>query len=157
MPAEHIIASLVTLVLSLTVPLITPFSRGFSRRACVNTIVIMSTASLAIAMVLALRSPFDGHHQRRLFMLSSDNERDYYHRITSHERYLHVRAADGAPGFEQLVDDIAANFGVVGAQSVQEDVHDWNADWDILYPFSAVSQGLFFFSSKIRSLRALRA
>lgn len=62
------------------------------------------------------------------------------YQITSHERYLHVGAADGAPGFEQLVDDIAANFGVVGAQSVQEDMHDWNGDWDILYPFSAVSK-----------------
>jgi hypothetical protein len=50
-----------------------------------------------------------------------------------------VSAADGAPGFEQLVNDIAANFGVAGTQAVQEDMHDWNGDWDILYPFSAVS------------------
>jgi hypothetical protein len=46
---------------------------------------------------------------------------------------------DGAPGFEQLVDDVATNFGVVGAQGVLEDMHDQNGDWDILYPFSAVS------------------
>jgi hypothetical protein len=39
-----------------------------------------------------------------------------------------------------LVENIAADFGVVGAQSVQEDMHDWNGDWDILYPFSAVSK-----------------
>jgi hypothetical protein len=64
----------------------------------------------------------------------------YYLQITSHERHLHLGAADGAPGFEQLVDDIAANFGVVGTQAVQEDMHDWNGDWDILYPFSAVSK-----------------
>jgi hypothetical protein len=44
-----------------------------------------------------------------------------------------------------LVDDIAANFGVVGAQSVQEDMHDWNGDWDILYPFSAVSKIFGFY------------
>ena len=50
-----------------------------------------------------------------------------------------MSAADGAPGFEQLVHDIAANFGVAGTQAVQEDMHDWNGDWDILYPFSAVS------------------
>ena len=35
---------------------------------------------------------------------------------------------------------MAADFGVVGAQSIQEDMHDWNGDWDILYPFSAVSK-----------------
>jgi hypothetical protein len=46
---------------------------------------------------------------------------------------------DGAPGFEQLVNDVAANFGVVDAQGVLEDMHDRNGDWDILYPFSAVS------------------
>jgi len=36
-----------------------------------------------------------------------------------------------------LVDDVATNFGVVGARAAQEDMHDWNGDWDILYPFSA--------------------
>lgn len=70
--------------------------------------------------------------------------------ITSHERYLHVGAADGAPGFDQLVDDIAAGFGVVGAQSVQEDMHDWNGDWDILYPFSAVSKMFAYRRSEFR-------
>jgi hypothetical protein len=54
-----------------------------------------------------------------------------------------VSAADGAPGFEQLVHDIAANFGVAGTQAVQEDMHDWNGDWDILYPFSAVGSRPF--------------
>ncbi|KAI0262019.1 hypothetical protein BGY98DRAFT_1192657 [Russula aff. rugulosa BPL654] len=129
-PAEYIIASIVTLVFSLTVPLVTPFSHRFPRSVRVKAITIMSIATLAVAGVFALRSPFDEQHQRRLFVLSSDN-------LTSHERYLHVGAADGAPGFEQLVDNIAADFGVVGAQSVQEDMHDWNGDWDILYPFSA--------------------
>jgi hypothetical protein len=36
----------------------------------------MSIATLAIAVVFALRSPFDGRHQRRLFVLSSDNVSD---------------------------------------------------------------------------------
>ena len=51
-----------------------------------------------------------------------------------------------------MVDDIAANFGKVGAQSVQEDMHDWNGDWDILYPFSAVSK---IFASYRRNLEVL--
>jgi len=85
---------------------------------------------VALVASFSLRSPFDERHQRRLFVLSSDN-------ITSHERHLHVAAADGAPGFEQLVNDIAADFGVVGTQAVEEDMHDWNGDWDILYPFSS--------------------
>ena len=61
------------------------------------------------------------------------------HAITSHERHLHVGAADSAPGFGRLVNDIVANFvhGVIGTQAVLEDMHDWNGDWGILYPFSA--------------------
>jgi len=129
-PAEHIIASIVTVILTLTVPLATPFVHRFPRSVRVNAATILSITTFAVAMVFAVRSPFDEQHQRRLFVLSSDN-------ITSNERYLHVGAADGAPGFEQLVDDIAANFGVVGTQAVQEDMHDWNGDWDNLYPFSA--------------------
>jgi hypothetical protein len=35
----------------------------------------MSIATLAIAGVFALRSPFDEQHQRRVFVLSSDNVR----------------------------------------------------------------------------------
>lgn len=129
--AEHVIASIVAVMLSsIAVPLVTPFSHRFSDGVRMNAVMILNLATLAAVAVFALRSPFDDTHQRRLFLLGSDN-------ITSHERYLHVSAADGAPGFEQLVHDIAANFGVVGAPAVQEDMHDWNGDWDILYPFSA--------------------
>jgi hypothetical protein len=41
----------------------------------------MSIATLAIAVVFALRSPFDERHQRRLFILSSDNVRDLSPRV----------------------------------------------------------------------------
>jgi hypothetical protein len=60
---------------------------------------------------------------------------------------LHVSAADGAPGLEVLVADIARTFGVneesedVALVPVQMD--GYNSDWDILYPFSAVRPFLF--------------
>jgi len=92
--------------------------------------MMLSITIVAIVAAFALRSPFDELHQRRLFVLHSDN-------ITSHERYLHIGAADGAPGFDDLVNDIATSFSVVGTQAIREDMHDWNGDWDILYPFSA--------------------
>lgn len=128
--AEHVIASIVAVMLSITAPLVTPFSRRFSQTVRMNAVTLLNIVTVVAVAVFALRSPFDETHQRRVFLLGSDN-------ITSHERYLHVSAADGAPGFEQLVQDIAANFGVAGTQAVQEDMHDWNGDWDILYPFSA--------------------
>jgi len=31
-----------------------------------------------------------------------------------------------------LVNDIAVKFGVVGVQSVQEDMHNWSGDWDAM-------------------------
>ncbi|KAI0297822.1 hypothetical protein B0F90DRAFT_1811013 [Multifurca ochricompacta] len=129
-PAEHIIASIVAVMLSLAVPLVTPFSQRYSENVRMNAVTILNVMTIAAVAVFALRSPFDERHQRRLFVLSSDN-------ITSHERYLHIGAADGGPGIEQLVDNIAANFGVVGTQAIQEDMHDWNGDWDIIYPFSS--------------------
>ncbi|KAI9452658.1 hypothetical protein BJY52DRAFT_900933, partial [Lactarius psammicola] len=117
-------------MLSIAMPLVTPFSHHFSENVRMNAVTVLNIVTVAAVAVFALRSPFDATHQRRVFLLGSDN-------ITSHEQYLHVSAADGAPGFEQLVQNIVANFGVVGTQAVQEDMHDWNGDWDILYPFSA--------------------
>ncbi len=98
-----------------------------------NAFTILNVVTIASVAVFALRSPFNETHQRRVFLLGSDNVRSSYcafertlriddAQITSHERYLHVSAADGAPGFEQLVNDIAANFGVVGTEAVQEDM-----------------------------------
>jgi hypothetical protein len=52
-PAEHIISSLVTLVLSLTLLLITPFSHHFPQSVCIKAITIMSIATLAMAVIFA--------------------------------------------------------------------------------------------------------
>lgn len=49
-----------------------------------------------------------------------------------------MAAADGAPGFPELVTDLAARFGNIYKQSVPVLMDDDNADWDILYPFSQV-------------------
>lgn len=60
-------------------------------------------------------------------------------KITSHEQHLHFAAADGAPGFEPLVHDLAQKFGLPEAPLPQPiTMNDWNADWDVVYPFSAV-------------------
>ena len=55
------------------------------------------------------------------------------------ERSLHVSVADSAPGLLELVSDMATAFGasnIVDPRPVIMD--DWNADWDVLYPFSQV-------------------
>lgn len=60
-------------MLSLTVPLVTPFSRRFSHGVRMKAVTILSIATLASVAAFYLRSPFDERHQRRLFVLSSDN------------------------------------------------------------------------------------
>jgi hypothetical protein len=58
--------------------------------------------------------------------------------VTTHERHLHLADADAAPGFKELVDGIAEEFGLAGTKAQPVVMDDYNADWDILYPFSSV-------------------
>lgn len=51
---------------------------------------------------------------------------------------LHIAAADGAPGFDELVHEIATRFGADGVPPQAVVMDDHNGDWDNLYPFSVV-------------------
>ena len=161
-PAEHIIASLVAITGAYTLPLALPFAHRYGPRALRRAVLALVGLSAATAAVFAMREPFDALHQRRLFVLSLENVSASVvgpaaglgvdllmccrRQVTTQERVLHVGAADGAPGFEALVRDIAEEFGAPGAVAVQEEMHDWNGDWDVLYPFSAVRTLLLCFS-----------
>ena len=59
--------------------------------------------------------------------------------VTTQEQHLHVAAADGAPGFPQLAQRIAEEWSIPGAVPKPMSVDVWNNDWDVIYPFSAVS------------------
>jgi hypothetical protein len=61
--------------------------------------------------------------------------------LNTREQHLHIAAADGAPGFDDLVHDITAHFGADGVPPKAVVMDDWNSDWDTLYPFSAVRLG----------------
>ncbi|KAI0032979.1 hypothetical protein K488DRAFT_48677 [Vararia minispora EC-137] len=129
-PAEHIIATIATVTLAYTFPLVLPFAHRYGAGAMFKAVIGLNMLLYAMTILFAQRSPFDTLHQRRVFVLSIDN-------VTSHERHLHIGAADGAPGFDALVEDIAAHFGVAGVGAAPEDMNDYNGDWDVLYPFSA--------------------
>jgi hypothetical protein len=51
---------------------------------------------------------------------------------------LHIAAADGAPGLDLLVADIAQEFGAGDAPAAFITMDDNNTDWNPLYPFSSV-------------------
>ncbi|KZV66959.1 hypothetical protein PENSPDRAFT_755311 [Peniophora sp. CONT] len=129
-PAEHIIATIAAVSLAYTVPLVLPFAHRYSGNFILYTIIGLHAVLFITSMVFAQRSPFDELHQRRLFVLSSDN-------ITTGERSLHIGAADGAPGFDDLAVDIGSAFGAAGGVAILEEMNDYNGDWDVLYPFSA--------------------
>jgi hypothetical protein len=62
---------------------------------------------LVLEALFAAREPFDKMHQKRLFVLHTEN-------VTVGERGLQVAAADWAPGLEGLVGDVARVFGERG-------------------------------------------
>lgn len=50
-----------------------------------------------------------------------------------------MAAADGAPGFPALVQDIVSYVAGENVQALSTEMNAHNADWDAMYPFSAVS------------------
>jgi len=86
----------------------------------------MIIATLLITVVFALRSPFDEQHQRRVFVLSSDNVRDF-----SLPRYLGGRRGTvfGA-GFAELGSIIRSPLTndtfMSGQPMARPDLNDWS-------------------------------
>ncbi|KAF8991054.1 hypothetical protein BDQ17DRAFT_1401943 [Cyathus striatus] len=129
-PADNIIGTAVAIISSLSFPLLFPFAHRFGRRVLKRAVWI-SALGVVVAMIYFVgREPYDAMHQKRLFVIHMEN-------ITSHEQHLHMSTGDGAPGFKELVHEIADEFarGEKGPDPVVMD--DYNPDWDLLYPFSA--------------------
>lgn len=134
-PADHVIATIVSVVGSLSLPLTIPATHRFGRPALKRGVLFLSIVTVLMMAVFARRVPFDAMHQKRLFVLHTEN-------ITTHEHHLHISAADGAPGLELLVRDIAKEFGSIepgaNTDALAPILMDgYNSDWDSLYPFSA--------------------
>ncbi|KAF9475846.1 hypothetical protein BDN70DRAFT_953709 [Pholiota conissans] len=129
-PADNIVATIVASLGGLSFPLILPLTHRFGRRALLRGIVFLSIIMTVVVSFFATLAPFDQMHQKRLFILHSEN-------ITTQEHHLNIATADGAPGFEQLVHDIIQEFGTTSIDPVPVVMDDYNSDWDSLYPFSA--------------------
>ena len=152
-PAEHIIASIVAGAGAYTLPLLVPFIHRFGRRTIVRATLLCTMATAVAIAAFSARSPFDEMHQKRVFVIHMENvggsssaaanypptEFRLRLQVTTQEQHLHVAAADGAPGFPQLAQRIAEEWSVPGAVPTPMSVDAWNNDWDVIYPFSAVS------------------
>ncbi|KAG8221188.1 hypothetical protein J3R82DRAFT_2753 [Butyriboletus roseoflavus] len=129
-PSEFIIASIVAVIGAFTILFSVPFAHRFGPATLRHALVL---AILALGVVMAFfynQTPFDEKHQKRLFVIHMED-------LITQEQHLHIAAADGAPGFDELVHDIADKFGEDDVPPKAIVMNDYNNDWDALYPFSA--------------------
>ncbi|KAJ7698147.1 hypothetical protein B0H17DRAFT_1261330 [Mycena rosella] len=129
-PADNIVATLIAFLGSQALPLAIPFAHRFGRKALQKAVLVLTVATVANMAIYARRDVFDDMHQKRLFVLHLEN-------VTTHEHHLHIAAADGAPGFHELVQAITSDFAGLQTSAVPVVMDDYNSDWDPLYPFSA--------------------
>ncbi|KAG1897160.1 uncharacterized protein F5891DRAFT_1050672 [Suillus fuscotomentosus] len=129
-PAEYIIASIVAILGSYTLNFTMPFVHRFDLPVLRKAVTILLLVVGVVMAVFARKEVFDRDHQKRLFVLHKED-------LNTREQHLHIAAADGAPGFDDLVHDITAHFGASGMPPKAIVMDDWNSDWDTLYPFSA--------------------
>ncbi|KXN84133.1 hypothetical protein AN958_00403 [Leucoagaricus sp. SymC.cos] len=129
-PADNIMATIVAVLGAQALPVLVPFAHRFGHRRLWNGILISSIVTAIAMAIFSVKQPFDEMHQKRLFILHSEN-------ITTREQHLHIAGADGAPGFELLVEDIVREFSTMDVVPEPLVMNDYNSDWDSLYPFSA--------------------
>ncbi|KAF8141333.1 hypothetical protein EV363DRAFT_1391803 [Boletus edulis] len=129
-PSEFIIASMVTVLGAFTISFVVPFAHRFGP-ARLRHALVLAILALGVAMAFFYnQAPFDRKHQKRLFVIHMED-------LGTQEQHLHIAAADGAPGFVELVHDIADEFGADNIPPKPITMDDYNNDWDSLYPFSA--------------------
>jgi hypothetical protein len=149
MPADHVVASLVAILGTYTLPLLAPFAGRFGRRAIIRGVVLCTLASAVSVAVFCARSPFDARHQRRLLVLHMHNVRfaawlancDLAHstaQTTTGEENLQLAAIEGAPGMDKIVAGLSSSLGAPGAVAETVQMGDHTSDWDVIYPVSAV-------------------
>ncbi|TFK20267.1 hypothetical protein FA15DRAFT_673638 [Coprinopsis marcescibilis] len=129
-PSDNLIATLIAVLGAPALPLLLPLSHRFGKRALVRGILLMTIVTSVSIAYFATRQPFDEMHQKRLFVIHMEN-------VTTNEQHLHLAAADGAPGFDLLVEEIVREFGTTEHAPAPVVMNDHNSDWDSLYPFSA--------------------
>ncbi|KIL62086.1 hypothetical protein M378DRAFT_166083 [Amanita muscaria Koide BX008] len=128
-PADNIIATIVSVLGLKTVSFALPFAHRFGRKSLGRAVALFSVFTILVMAIFAMRAPFDAMHQKRLFFIHSKN-------ITSQERCLHISGADSAPGLEDIVNEVSHKF-VKSEKPALIEMSDDNPDWASLYPFSS--------------------
>jgi hypothetical protein len=76
-PADHIIATVIAVIGAYTLPLSLPFAQRYERRVLRRVIAALGIISLVMMAFFSQRNPFDAMHQKRLFVIHSENVGSY--------------------------------------------------------------------------------
>lgn len=74
-PADNIVAIIVSVLGALGFPLTLPFTHRFGRRTLSKGVAFMSVVTTLSMAFYATLEPFDEMHQKRLFIIHSENVR----------------------------------------------------------------------------------
>ena len=72
-PADNIVATIIASLGGLAFPLVLPFAHRFGRRRLLRGIIVFSIIMTGLIGFFATMEPFDQMHQKRLFILHSEN------------------------------------------------------------------------------------
>ncbi|GAA6002746.1 hypothetical protein JCM10207_007655 [Rhodosporidiobolus poonsookiae] len=131
-PVDHIIASLVSGVGYLIVPMLLPFCHryGASFTARLALLLTFVTAGTLGWFTRPSWSPYDAAHPKRILVLHMENTT-----TSPPEFHLHVASVDGNP-FYELVTSSTAGLRAEGSLPEPTIADDLSVDWDIIYPVS---------------------
>jgi hypothetical protein len=76
-PADHIVASIVSLTGAQSLPLFLPFAHRFGHRVLSRAVLLSAFATVLAMAVFCTWHPFDEMHQKRLFVLHLENVRTF--------------------------------------------------------------------------------
>lgn len=127
-PSDHIIASLVSGIAYLVLPILPIAAHRFSRNILMQAVVLMLFVSGGIISIFAApgMQAFDFLHPKRVLCL-------YMEDTSSNTLSLHIAGLDPTP-FENLVENLADKMELQ-ERPVLSEIRDDIADWDIVSPF----------------------
>lgn len=72
-PSDNIVATLVALLSTATIPLAVPFTHRFSKEGIRQMILVTSIIVAAEVAIFAQKEPYDTMHPKRMYIFSTEN------------------------------------------------------------------------------------
>ncbi|PWN18255.1 hypothetical protein BCV69DRAFT_288533 [Microstroma glucosiphilum] len=132
-PADHIIASIVSSLTFLCLPVLLPLIHRFGPDVQRRTVLFFLGISLTAILLYSDESLqiFDETHPQRLFV-------HQVHNLSSGEWWMNLGGADPSPTaiLSGLADEAHQRFGIRDGGVERVEMSSYNPDFDVLYPVS---------------------